>query len=389
MTTTDSGSLAGLRQRNRRQVLEVVRHRGTTSRAEIAKRTGLSTTTVSTLVGELLGEAVVVELTDRTGPSGGGRPARLLSFNPAAGGAVGVHLAHDHVRVGVTDLGGAVVAESITRLDVDHQPAATLSLVADEALRLVREAGVRLDGVVGLGVAVSAPVSAATHVIDSGVILADWQDVDLAAELGSRTGLRVELGNDANMGAIAEHRFGVAQGVDDLVYVMVSDGIGAGLIVDGRLYEGAFGGAGELGHVTVEPGGFVCRCGNRGCLETVAGANALTGALLHTHGDRTTLAQVIAADRADDERARRVMADAGTAVGKALAIVCTVLDPALVVIGGDGAASATLVSRVRQTLVEHSTPLRREPVPVVAGALGDQAEMLGAVALASQRMTLA
>lgn len=385
----EPGSLPGLRQRNRRQILEVVRHRGTTSRADIVKRTGLSSTTVSTLVGQLLSEQVVVELPDRASPTGGGRPARLLGFNPAAGGAVGVHLAHDHVRVGVTDLGGGVVAEAVTRLDVDHEPESTLSVVAAEALRLIEQAGLRRDGVVGVGIAVSAPVSASTHVVDSGVILAAWQDVDVAAEIRTRTGFAVEIGNDANLGAVAEHRFGAAQHVDDLVWVMVSDGVGAGLVVDGRLYEGAFGGAGELGHVTVEPGGFVCRCGNRGCLETVAGATALTRALTYTHGDDITLAEVIAADRRGDERARRVVHDAGLAVGRALAPICTVLDPALVVIGGDGSDSDTLVDAVREALATTMTPLRRQPVAVRPSALGAQAEMLGAVALATQRMTLA
>ncbi|MHA3703990.1 ROK family transcriptional regulator [Jatrophihabitans sp. YIM 134969] len=385
----DAGSLPGLRLRNRRQILEVVRHRGTTSRPEIAKRTGLSPTTVSTLVAQLLAESVVVELADRAAPTGGGRPARLLGFNPAAGGAVGVHLAHDHVRVGVTDLGGAVVAEHVTDLDVDHEPARTLAVVADEALQLVDRAGLRRDGVVGLGVAVSAPVSVATHVVDSGVILSDWQHVDLAAEIAERTGFTVSIGNDANLGAVAEHRFGAAQDVDDLVWVMVSDGVGAGLVVDGTLYEGAFGGAGELGHVTVTPGGFVCRCGNRGCLETVAGGAALRTALTYTHGERITLADIIAADRAGDERAGRAMSDAGVAVGRALAPVCTVLDPALVVIGGDCSASVSLVDAVRRTLADTATPLRRQAVPVRASALGDQAEMLGAVALATQRMTLA
>lgn len=385
---TDQGSLPGLRQRNRRQILDVVRHRGTTSRPEIARRTGLSPTTVSTLVGQLLSEAVVVELSDTTSTPGGGRPARLLGLNPAAGGVVGVHLGHDHVRVAVTDLGGEVVAETVSELDVDHRPAETTTFVADEAMRLVGVSGLRPESVIGLGIAVSAPVSPATHIVDSDVILPDWRRVDLAGEIARRTGYAVEIGNDANLGAVAEHRFGVARTVDDFIYVMVSEGVGAGLVLDGRLYEGALGAAGELGHVTVEPGGFVCRCGNRGCLETVAGAHALTAALTLTHGGHTTPATIRAADAHGDERARRVMTDAGLAIGRAVNPLCTVLDLGLVVIGGDGAASATLVEAVRTTLAASTTPLRRQPVPVRAGQLGERAELLGAVALATQRLTV-
>lgn len=382
-------SLTALRRRNRRQILEVVRHRGTTSRAEIAKRTGLSTTTVSTLVNELLDESVVVELGDRrSSTSGGGRPARVLAFNPAAGGAVGVHLAHDHVRVGVTDLAGNVVAQTVSAIDVDHEPARTLALVGGTALELIAQSGLRRDGIVGMGVAVSAPMPAASPGPGVGRILADWHAVDVGAELTRRTGFSVEIGNDANVGAIAEQRFGAAQGVDDLVYVMLSDGVGAGLILDGRLYEGALGGAGELGHVTVAPEGYICRCGNRGCLETVVGAKALISALTLTGGHRT-VPDIVAAASAGDEGARRVLVDAGTAVGRALVPLCTVLDPALVVIGGAGGTSAALIDAVQDALVRGMTPLRGTPVAVRAGALGDEAEMLGAVTLATQRMHLA
>lgn len=384
-----AGSLTGLRLQNRRQILEVLRHRGTTSRAEISKQTGLSTTTVSTLIGELLDEAIVVELAERTSSSvSGGRPPRLLAFNPGAGGAVGVHLAHDHVRVGVTDLAGNVAARAVSEIDVDHEPTQTLAVVGQQTLDLISASGLPKDGIVGLGVAVSAPVAAATHAFGTGRILADWRKIDVADVLGTRTGLRVEIGNDANLGAIAEQRFGIARDVDDFVYVMLSDGIGAGLVLNGRLYEGALGAAGEFGHVTVARDGDVCRCGNRGCLETVVGAQALIAPLVPTRGADTTLRDIIAAAREGDEGTRRVLADAGAAVGRALAPLCTVLDPALVVIGGACSASDALVSAVQAALADGITPLRSKPVPVRASALGDEAEMLGAVTLATQRMAL-
>lgn len=385
MSTSD-GSLAGLRQRNRHEVLQVVRQRGTTSRAEIAKQTGLSTTTVSTLVYELIADEVLVELNERTSTPGVGRPARLLTFNPRAGGVAGVHLAHDHVRVALTDLAGQVVATTVVAFDVDHEPVETLAYVAGAVRRIVAESGLRPDGIVGLGVAVSAPVALRTHALSTERILPDWQGLDVAGELGKRTGLPVEVGNDANLGAIAEHRFGAAQGIDDLVYVMLSDGVGAGLVLGGQIYEGALGGAGELGHVTVAPDGYVCRCGNRGCLETVAGARALTGPLTPVLGADATVADVVGAAATGDPGACRVLADAGTAIGRALLPVCTVLDPALVVLGGECAGSDSLIGAVRDVLARELTPLRREAVPVVAGTLGEDAEMLGAVALASRRL---
>lgn len=387
--TTAAGSLPGLRRRNRLQVLELVRDRGSISRADIAKQSGLSTTTVSTLVGELLDEGVLVELDNRTAPAGGaGRPARLLAFDPAAGAAIGIHLAHDHVRIGLTDLAGRLVASELAELDVDHHPVDTLDHVAATALRLAREAKLGAASIVGLGVAVSAPVASRTHSLDPARILPDWRGIDISEQLRTRTGLHVEVGNDANLGAIAEHRLGAAQQVDHFVYVMLSDGVGAGLILGGELYDGAIGGAGELGHVTVVPGGFVCRCGSRGCLETVAGAHAITSAMSLIRGRDLSVADVVAAAGSGDEGARRVLADAGAAVGRALTPICTVLDPALVVIGGACSTSPALIDAAAAELARSMTPLRTSRIPVRPGSLGDDAEMLGAITLVARLMAL-
>lgn len=384
------GSLTGLRQDNRQRVLEVLRRHGTTSRPEIVRQTGLSTTTVSELVRVLLQEGVVVELAERPDAiTRSGRPAVLLTFNPAGGGAIGVHLAHDHVRVGLADLAGDVIAETSTELDVDHEPTAALAYTGAAALDLIGQAGLKPGSILGLGVAVSAPTSSAANVVAAGPILPDWRGIDVASDLKRRTGLRVEVGNDANLGAIAERRFGAAQNTDHFLYVMLSDGVGAGLVLDGRLYEGFTGRAGELGHVTVMPNGYICRCGNRGCLETVAGARALTQALSLTRAARATLPDVIALARDGDPGARRVMADAGRAIAGALAPICTVLDPALVIIGGETSeAGAALLDAVRDGLANAMTPLRKDPVRVAAGALGERAQVLGAATLVTQRMTL-
>jgi predicted NBD/HSP70 family sugar kinase len=384
------GSLSGLRQGNRQRVLEVLRQHGTTSRPEIARQTGLSTTTVSDLVRVLLHEGVIVELTERPDAvTHSGRPATLLTFSPARGGAVGVHLAHDHVRVGLTDLAGDVLAESSAELNVDHEPADALAYTSMAALDLIGRSGLKLDAIAGLGVAVSAPTAAGAGAVAAGPILPDWRAIDVASDLERRTGLHVEVGNDANLGAIAERRFGAAQGIDHFLYVMLSDGVGAGLFLGGRLYEGLTGRAGELGHVTVVPNGYVCRCGNRGCLETIAGARALTGALTLTRDARASLRDVIELARVGDPGVRRVVADAGRAIGAALAGICTVLDPALVIIGGETSeAGAALLDAVRDALAAAMTPLREDPVRVVAGTLGEQAQVLGAVTLVTQRMTL-
>jgi predicted NBD/HSP70 family sugar kinase len=383
------GSLEGLRLGNRTRVLESLRHRGTASRSDIARATGLSRSTVSTLVCQLLEHGVLVELPERaSAAAAGGRPATLLQLNPTAGGAVGVHLAHDHVRVALTDLAGDVLAEDVRDLDVDHRPVDALAFAGAALTSLVDEAGLQRAGLVGVGVAVSAPLQLTTHALGS-PILPDWTGVDVAGDLHRLTGLPVMVGNDANLGAIAERRYGAAQGIDDFVYVMLSDGVGAGLVLGGRVYEGATGGAGELGHVSVVRDGLVCRCGNRGCLETVAGARALAGALVMTQGPGATVTDLVRLAEDGDAGARRVLTDAGQSVGRALSGVCTVLDPAMVVIGGKApAGSEALLAGVRDALAATVTPMRTGGLPVVAGALAERAEVLGAVALVTQAMPL-
>jgi predicted NBD/HSP70 family sugar kinase len=228
-------------------------------------------------------------------------------------------------------------------------------------------------------------VQLASHTLRTPSILRDWTDVDIAGELDDRVGVPVHVGNDANLGALAEWRFGAGRGADDLIYLMLSDGVGAGLILNGRPYEGAAGAAGELGHVTVADGGYICRCGNRGCLETVVGARALAAAVAHTRGPDTTLADVLDLALGGDPGCVRVIADAGRTVGRVLSGICAVLDPKLVIIGGALAgARAPLLDGVREILTRRLPSAISQGVTVSAGLLGDRAEVLGAVALATR-----
>lgn len=375
------GSLESLRRLNRLRVLETVRHRGAASRVDIVRSTGLSRTTVSSLVAELLAEDVLAELADRQPPANVGRPPTLLSLNPRGGGVLGVHFGHDSVRVALADLSCTVLAETAAELPVGYRATAVFDEVASTVTDLLRRCDLTVDRVIGLGIAVSTPVDADTQALRVPAVLTGWDDVDVVGEWRDRLGLPVFVGNDANLGAVAESTFGAARGVDDFVYVMLSDGVGAGLVLNGRLYEGASGAAGEIGHVVVTRDGFVCRCGNRGCLETVAGAGALTGAFPHS----TTLDAVLSLAAAGDAGAVRLIEDAGAAVGRALSGICTVLDPRLVVVGGKTAAAGEpLLAGIRSALAHSVSPAVNRAVGVVAGALGARAEVLGAVALANR-----
>ncbi len=385
--TDAPGSLESLRRLNRLRVLETVRLRGAASRVDIVRSTGLSRTTVSSLVAELLAEDRLTERPDQPVAANIGRPPTLLTLNPRGGGVLGVHFGHDGARVALADLSCTVVAEWAGELPVGYRALDVFDSVAGVVRDLVRGAGLTVDRLTGVGIAVSTPVAA--HAVRVPAVLDGWDDVDVVGEWQDRLGLPVFLGNDANLGAVAEWTFGAGRGIDDFVYVMLSEGVGAGLVLGGRLYEGAAGTAGEIGHVVVARDGFVCRCGNRGCLETVAGAGALIAASSHIMGAGVTLDAVLGAARSGDPGAVRLIEDAGLAVGRALSGICTVLDPTLVVVGGKTAgAGEPLLAGVRTALGRGVSRSVGRAVGVVAGELGGRAEVMGAVALANRGASL-
>jgi predicted NBD/HSP70 family sugar kinase len=378
--------LESLRSRNRARALAVLARRGAASQADIVRETGLSRTTVSSLVAELLADGLVVERADseRQSPSpSGGRPATLLSLDPASGGFVGIDFGREVVRVAVADRAGDVLVEARSdRLEVAHEADRALAIAETMVSEVLAEADLPADRVISAGVAVSAPVRLDAPGFASGVIFPSWAEINVTEFLSEHLDVPVHLGNDANLGALAEVTFGAGRGRRNLFYVMLSEGIGGGVIVDGRIYLGRVGAAGELGHIVVDPDGQVCRCGNRGCLATVAGGAALTAALRQIHGPEMTLDELIALAHGGDPGAGRLIADAGRAVGRVLASTCGVLDPELVIIGGELApAGRPLLESITASLERWISPASGH-YPVALGELGAKAEVLGAIALA-------
>ena len=379
-----TGSLETLRRLNRLRVIDALRDEGLISRAEIARRTGLSRSTVSSLVSELQADGLVIERPEPAAAHGdqGGRPPILLSFDASAGVAVGIDFDHHHVRVAVSDLSSRILAEREQQLDTDHAAHEGLDAAAELVGELLAEAGVDEARVIGAGMCLPGPVHRPTGVVGSTAILPGWVGVAAAEEMHRRLELPILVDNDANLAALAEAAFGAGRDAKDLVYLMISSGIGAGLVLNGRLYRGAEGLAGELGHVLVDADGPVCRCGNRGCLETVAGTDALAELLRRSHGDGLDGRAIVRLAREGDLGCRRVIADAGRAIGKAAATLVNVLNPELLIVGGDlSDAGELLLDGVRESLERSALPTAVEAADVVAGSLGDRAEVLGAIAL--------
>jgi predicted NBD/HSP70 family sugar kinase/biotin operon repressor len=371
------------RERNRDRVVAALREAGAASRAELARRTGLSRTTVASIVGDLQGEGMLVERENGSGASPrGGRPPRLLFFSRSAGAVLGIDFGKRHLRVAAADLSHVIVAEAERPMRTD-EPAdtglETATALADEVLE---EGGISRADVIGVGLGLPGPIDMRSGRVGSSSILPGWVGVRAADELGSRLGLPVQVDNDANLGALAELHWGAAAGRRNAAYLKVATGIGAGLIVDGRLFHGAAGMAGEIGHTIIQEQGPVCRCGKRGCLETLAGSAALVELLRGTHGPDLTTQQLLEAAAAGDSGARRVLADAGRYIGRAVATLCDLLNPELIVVGGElSKAGEVLLDPLREQVHRHAIPATTRDLEIVPGVLGPRAELLGALAL--------
>jgi predicted NBD/HSP70 family sugar kinase len=371
---------------SRLRIIEALYRRPLSSRADLARHTQLSRATVSTLVEELVRAGLVEEgagsgPADATAESGVGRPPILLSLVSRAAFALGLDFGHQHIRVALCDLSGEPIVDDYSLAEVDHEPSRSLDLAQRLVHEALHRAGVAPDRLLGVGMGLAAPINKAGDLEANG-ILPGWHGIRPAAEMQARLGIPVALDNDANLGALGEKAFGAARGVDDLVYIRLSAGIGAGLILDGQPYQGRVGVAGEIGHVLSDPHGPMCRCGNRGCLETVASPVAVAALLERSFRRPVTVSQLLELVAEGDRGARRAVAEAGEAVGQALSMVVNVLNPELVVVGGDLAqAGDILLSPIATAIERHSVAPAAAAVRVTAGMLGPRAEVLGAAAL--------
>lgn len=378
------GSTSSLRTANQQRVLDVLR--GVTAvgpsaddtaytQAELARVTGLAPATVSNIVRELTAAHLV-----ETDP-GSGRRGSAVRLARGAGLVAGVDFGHSHVAVAVGDLTGHLVAEERRHLAAGHDHTEALGL-----------AGTMLDAMAAthgpvrhVGLGLPAPVT--NDVVRSSAIFPGWEDVDTRAAAEQQFGIPVHVENDANLGALAEHRHGVGRGHDSSVFVKISSGVGAGIIIDNELFHGAGGTAGEIGHLTLDEQGPLCRCGSRGCLEAYTSTGtvqAMTAGQLPS----ADLDAIVDAARAGHVGAQRALEDAGLHLGWGLASIVNLLNPAIVVVGGDMArAGDLLLDSARVGLRRHALD-SVALTPVLASELGERASLVGAVLLAAERTEL-
>jgi len=377
------GSLAWLRDRNRRRVMEVLRMQGRVSQADISRATGLSRTTISTMIAELRKAGLVLDIDTRRMHPRGGRPGVELVLRDPAQVVVGIDFGHSHIGVAVADLGHNVLVERREELDVNREAVPALDSAARMFADVLARAGLDRGSVLGAGIGIPGPVDLAHGTAGSATILPGWVGLRIASEMEQRLGVPVEIENDANLGALAELTWGAGRDCSNFAYIKAATGIGAGIVVDGRLLRGATGTAGEIGHTTLDEAGPLCYCGNRGCLETVASGPAIVDLVGLVDGERPSLGRVIELAAAGDLRCRRAIADAGRQIGVAVAGLCNIVNPERVIVGGLlSRAGEVLLRPMRDSIRRHAVQAAAATLDVRAAVFVERAELLGAVALA-------
>ena len=383
--TDNPGSQSALRKLNEQRIVETLMA-GPATQAELSRQTGLSTATVSNIV-KVLHDAGVVA-TEPTTSSG--RRALSVRLNSNSAVAVGIDFGRRHLRVVLANLAYEVLAEQNITLPLGHEADVSISAAVDLLDSLLEDAGVRRADIVGVGAGIPGPIDHRTGTVAQGAILPEWVGFHLLAHLEERLGLPVFVDNDANLGALSEVTWGPHNGVENLVFVKIGSGIGAGLILNGLLFYGQVGVTGEIGHATIVEHGAVCRCGNRGCLETVASTTTMSELLSRGQPEPLTPDEIVRRALAGHPAVLRVIDDAGLAVGRALGNVANLINPEVIVIGGPLAdLGEILLEPIRRGLLRHAVPLIGETTTVTMSALGARAEVLGAAALVFQNADIA
>jgi predicted NBD/HSP70 family sugar kinase len=372
------GSQTSLREANRARIVDSLKLHGHLTQVELAGVTGLSPATVSNIVKELSASGVLTT----SAASRSGRRAIEVSLARQLGLIVGLHFSSRHLRIAVADVARTVVAENSVPLALEHRYDRELDRAALLLSDMLESVDATLSDVLAVGLALSAPIDQKTGTASAPGILRGWEGAQIREELEARLQRPVHVDSDANTGALAEFRFGAGVGARGLAYLRVGHTISGALVIDGEIFRGTTGKAGQIGHVSIDENGPICRCGSRGCLETMAGGPALLD-LFRGDPGMQRLRDLLARADSGDASARRVIADAGRHIGIAAANLSNIVDPDVLVIGGELAgAGEILIAPLRHALERSALAGLDEGPRIVQGALGDRAELLGALALA-------
>lgn len=387
MTRLRKGNRDLIKEINRNLVLNLIKSQGPISRTDIARLSGLSLATVSGITGDFIESSLVHEM--GAGESTGGRKPVLLRLNYQAGFVVGVKLMEQAITSALTDLDAKVLYHGVTPLTTAATDlASVLQAVIQAVEKTIAESQVDRQRVLGIGIGMAGLVDGEAGICRYSPFFG-WRDVKIAEPIAAHFGVPVYLENDVNTLTIAEQWFGYGHEADHFVVVTIGRGIGAGIVVNRQFYRGALGGAGELGHITLTADGPPCDCGKRGCLEALASDPAVVrqAKAAIALGERTllagieplTLEAVMEAAEAGDALARQLLADSGRWLGIGVAMLVNILNPQLVIVGGEGVgAGEWRLGPMREAIQAHVFNGLADELQIIIEPSGDETWARGA-----------
>jgi predicted NBD/HSP70 family sugar kinase len=371
--------------RLRAGVLDTLQASGSQSRAELARRLGVSRSTMSAVIATLAAEKLVEESDETKAAAKAGRPGTRVSLAAPKGYFVGIDFGRLFIKAAISDANYRIIEQISSDFDIDMPAEQALDVAAANVQKIIRAAKIDRKQIKAVGIGVPGPVDAATGELHAGSILARWVGTDVTGGLSQRLRLPVYMDNDANLGALAESVYGAAREVNVALYVLLSVGVGLGIVISGKVFRGSSGIAGELGHVVVDEHGAVCRCGSRGCLEAIVSVHALAKALSVSHGNISS-DEMLRLAVAGDIGANRVVHDAGSLVGRSVGHLCSYFNPEIVIVGGElMRAGDAMLQPLKDSMRRFSIARATENVRVVPAALGEQAELIGTLLFAGER----
>lgn len=372
-------------------LLRLIRSGEATTRAELALTTGLARSTIAQRIDSLTANGWIKD--DGEAPSTGGRPPTVLGLNEHARTVLVGDLGSTHSRVALANLGGEIIAETTADIDIASGPEHVLGWV-DEAFRqLLRDAANPPGDLVGIGIGLPLRVEfaegrSASPPITPGrpPITPGWDGYNVRGYFADRFHVPVLVDNDVNIMALGEY-WAMDSAIADFLFVKVGTGIGSGLILGGDIHRGAQGTAGDIGHIQVADFDAVCRCGNLGCVESVAGGAALARQLAAIGKDTAESRDVADLVRRGDPDAAQAVREAGRLLGRVLTAAVNLVNPALIMIGGDiSEAGDQLLAGVREVVYRRSTPLAANALVITSATLGDRAGVVGAAAMVIEQV---
>jgi predicted NBD/HSP70 family sugar kinase len=384
MNNSPLGNRELIRAINRSTILNVIKTHGAIPRTEIARLTGLSPATVTGITAELIQDNLVFE--KESGDSSGGRRPIMLAINPNGGCVVGIKVMEDHALGALTNLEATLIGKRSIAL-TDTSPMAVSQALSELVTELLNMSVVSAPNLMGVGIGLAGIVDSKQGLVRQSPFFG-WNDVPLRDLIQNKLNVPVYLDNDVNTLAFAEKWFGAGQNVDDFLVVTFGRGIGLGIVTNGQFSHGMRGGAGEFGHTVIQPGGELCACGKRGCLEMYVSEPAMLreAAKAYEQGKLSALPQtpeeLVTLAIAGETAAHEIFARAGELLGQSIANLVNIFNPQKILITGEGArAGDWLFNPMRAAIDEHTMPSLRQDVSILVEPLGDDAWARGAASL--------